>query len=761
VRQDVSQMPLARQFVFSSVFPQDFVDWSAQQDVFAGMAATALSGDFVDQEGPEPTAIKVNRVSSGFFTLLGIVPALGRAFSTEDEVVRDPHVTVISDAFWRRRFGADPTIVGRMLRLDNGEWQIEGVMPAEFADPFGGGFRDVLGSSVDMWVPYVVPAAERIRGNDHNSYLKVIARLKPGVTVSRAQARMAQISAGLMSMYPSWYSYGGHAMVYPLANWTIGSAVKSWMLMLLGAAGCVLLIACVNVANLLLARATSRSHEIGIRAALGADRWRLARGLLVESVLLSAAGTGLATLVAYWLVGLLRAGLPPGVPRAAMIAVNGRVLWAAVAAAGTTGIGFGLFPAFAVSGPSVMGGLRASGPRTGTASPTRQRLRSVLVVGEVALAVALVVGAGLFSASFVHLMSVDIGIDYHGVLTASVVPTTSGATPQQRSAAGIQQMEDVVRRVGALPGVTAAGALAGALPFSGNVSRVSVEVPGRGEFKGDDGPDRYFVTAGYLHALRLPLIRGRLFTETDDRAEGELLVLLNQTAARRYFGDTDPLGQAVEMSGQRRVLGIVGDMRPLGPETPTRPEAYAPLTQGDRAFGWIVIRSAGDPASLTAAVKAIVAGVMPHRVVPAPVLLENLFAPLVAQRRFNMLLVGLFGLLAMAIAVAGLYGVMSYLVAQRTQEIGVRIALGAAPGRVVGMMLKRALGLLATGLALGLGLAWEGASVVRSFLFEVSPHNASVYTGVTVLLLLAGLGAAYFPARRAAGVDPLVALRNE
>jgi predicted permease len=444
-----------------------------------------------------------------------------------------------------------------------------------------------------------------------------------------------------------------------------------------------------------------------------------------------------------------------------LIAVNSRVLLVTATIAVTAGLAIGLVPAFASSGRSFMQGLRAGGSRSGTASTTRQRIRSALVVGEVALAVALVVGAGLLSASFVRLISVDLGLDYRGVLTMSVTPVVTGATQPLRTAAGIRAMEDVLQRIRALPGVTEAGALAGALPFSGNTSRVGVSVAGRGDFKGDDASDRYFVTPDYLTVMRLPLLRGRLFTESDDRTDAEPVVLLSQTAARRYFGDADALGETVNMTGNRRVVGIVADMRPLGPESPARPEAYAPLAQGDRPFGSIVVRCNQASPALSAQIRSVVAGVMPQRVVPQPVLLDDLFAPIIASRRFNMLLVGLFGVLALAIAAAGLYGVVSYLVTQRTQEIGVRIALGAAPARVVRMVLGRALTLVTVGVAFGLMLAWAEGGVLRSFLFQVSPHDARVYAGVAAVLLIVGLGAAYVPARRAAKVDPLVALRHD
>jgi putative ABC transport system permease protein len=745
---------------FSSVTSQDFVDWTAQQDVFEGLAAT-VPGSGTDQEAPEPEALQVRRVSPNLFAVLRVGPRLGHAFTTEREVTENPYVAVISDGYWRRRFGADPNVIGRILPLDNGNWQIEGVMPPGFDEPFS--------ESIDLWTPYVMSADERTRGQDHNNHLQVVARLKPGVTLAQARARMDQISAALASAYPDWYKRGGRALVYGLADWTIGAQVRSWMLMLLGAVTCVLLIACVNVANLLLARATTRGHEIGLRAALGAGQWRLTRGLLVEGVLLSAAGTALAVAAAYGVVNLLRTSLPPGVPRAAAIAVNGRVLAMALLASVVTGVTFGLVPAIVFSGEGMVASLRDSG-RGGTASRARQRLRATLVVAEVALAAALAIGAGLFATSFIRLLSVKEGFDYHGVLTARAVPFETGGTAADRTTAGQLALKDLAARLRAMPGVDSVGVLGGALPLSGAFHRLPAQVPGRAEpLSGDDSADVYYVTPEYLPTMRVPMIRGRAFTDADDRADGDPVVVLNQTAARRYFGDEDPIGRTIglptgttlDVFGMRTIVGIVGDERPLGPETSPRPEAYSPLAQGPYGNGYLVLRTNGDPEALVPVVKALVSSVMPKRVVPPPATLESLFGRLIAQRRFNMLLVGLFGVLAMAIAAAGLYGVMSYLVAQRTQEIGVRMALGAAPIRVIGMVLRQAVGLLATGLVLGLVLAWSAAGFLRAFLFQVSAHDLGVYAGVPVILLLAGLGAAYFPARRAARVDPLIALRSE
>jgi putative ABC transport system permease protein len=750
----VRQTTSARNFaVFSSVTSQDFADWSATQDVFESLAAVRPTVGFIDESGDEPVSLHARLITANLLSVLGVAPQLGRPFGSDTELRANPKVILISDTFWRRRFGADPGVVGRTLTLDNGNWQVLGVMPPGFDEPFS--------QSNDLWAPYLLTGQDRTRAQDHNSILQVVARLRPGVSMAQAQARMTQISGALAAAYPDWYKRGGKALVYSLADWTIGGSIRSWMLMLLGAGACVLLIACVNVANLVLARATSRGREIGIRAALGGGRWRLVRGLLVEGLLLSTTGTLLALVAGYWLLSILRDALPSGVPRAASIAMNDRVLVVAIVGAIVTGVTFGLVPAFTFSGRGMTASLRDSG-RAGTAYSARQRLRATLVVMEVALATALVVGAGLFGSSFIRLLSVSEGFDYHRVLAVQVVPVSVGGTPTDRAQAGITVMESLAARLRGMSGVESVGILAGSLPFSGGFHRQDATIQGRSEpFSGDDGPDVYFATPEYFETLRIPIVRGRSFQPNDERAGAPAVVLLNQTAAGRYFGRDEAIGKQIGVPEIRTVIGIVGDVRPLGPETPLRPEAYSPLSQGQRGNGYIILRTTGDPLALAPTVRSLVSTTMPHRVVPAPQTLDALFGGLVAQRRFNAVLVGLFGSLALAIAAAGLYGVMSYLVAQRTQEIGIRMALGAGPVQMISMVLNRALWLVSTGLILGLGLAWTSSSVLSAFLFDVSPHEATVFGGVPLILLIVGLFAAYFPARRAALVDPLLALRQE
>jgi len=537
------------------------------------------------------------------------------------------------------------------------------------------------------------------------------------------------------------------------------------MLMLLGAVALVLLIACANVANLMLARATLRSHELGIRAALGASRWRLLRALLVESVVLSVAGAAIGVLLAYGGVQVLRAWLPSSLPRISAIAIDLRVLGAASAAAFLTGILFGIAPALESSRPELATALKEAG-RSTTAGAAGQRLRNGLVVAEVALAVVLLVGAGLFIGSFRKLVNVDPGFDYHGVLALDVGVRVHATTSEgwreaaKRGRPYIEQMLDAVRRV---PGVEIAGAVNGGLPLTGNWSRTGVELPGRPELRGDDDSiDRRTVSPDYLTTLRISLIRGRYLTD-QDREGSPPVAVINRVAARKYWPDQDAIGQRVKINGRERtVVGIVGDIRHLGPEMPLRQECYIPLGQDDPMNATLAIRTKGDPLTVLPAVKAAIWSVnREQRLTADTMTLEGHMDRLIAQRRFNMALLALFGALGLVIAAAGIYGVMGYVVAQRTSEIGVRMALGATPANVLSMVLRKAVLLIAAGLAIGSSGAWYLSKGVKTFLFQVEPADIGVFTLALATLAAAGLLASAIPARRAAGVDPLVALRHE
>jgi predicted permease len=617
---------------------------------------------------------------------------------------------------------------------------------------------------MDAWIPYVVPPAERVRGDHYSAYLEVIGRLKPGVSVNAARARMEGIRTDLARRFPGWFR-NGTMSVRPLRETIVGADVQSWMLMLMAAVAFVLLIACVNVASLMLARASSRTREMGVRAALGASRWQLVRAVLVESLLLSAAGTVSGVLCAYGAVDAIRASLPANLPRSAAIGVNWRVLLAAAAAAVITGLVCGILPAIQGSRPNLTRALREGG-RSGTSTLGRQRLRAILVGGEVGLAIILLVGAGLFISSFVRLTSIELGLDYRRVLTVGLTPRGRGPqTPAQRAATSARVSSlvgDVLPVIRQIAGVQSVAALSGTRPLEGGHDRTNVIVRGHEQdfMSADDQVDVYRITSDYPAVIGVPLVRGRLL-RADENAAGAPVALLNDVAAARYFPGVDPIGQTIGIAGDRTIVGILHSVRAGGPETELRPEAYLPFSHDDAPFAYLVIKTTGDPAAAVTAVKGAIWSVAPGLPLSDVQTLEDFLGRLIAPRKFNMLLIGLFGTLALAIASVGIYGVMAYVVEQRTAEIGLRMALGARPGEVVGMILRRALLMLGGGLAAGLLVAWPLAQTLRTFLFHVQPHEVVVYAAASVVLLGAGLVAAFGPARRASRVDPVIALRAE
>ena len=516
----------------SSAAPQNYMDWAAQQQVFESIAAIAGGAVTLREPGAEPEDLRSQRVTSDFFKVLRVQPALGRGPAADEEVDGRHRVAVLSDALWRRRFGADPTIVGRAIPLEGGSYEVIGVMPADFTYPVG------ATRPTDLWVPYVVPADERIRNPQRVSiYLQTIARLKPGVSVHQAQAQMDQVAAALEKAHPVW-NKDSRIGVRPLRDHIVGGNTKSWMLMLLGAVAIVLLIACANVANLLLARASAREREVGVRAALGAGRWRLVRQLMVESLVLSIAGTALATVLAWWAVQILRSSMPEGVPRISQISIDLRVLGAAAGLALVTGILFGIVPALQLSKPDLSNALK-EGAR-GSVGGQRQRLRSALVVLEVALAVVLLVGASLFIGSFITLMRIDPGFNPENVLTVQISPRFEpGKPPGDSSPAFI----DIVERINQAPGVIHASIISGGIPMGGGMSVTTITVPGR-KLENDDGISIRGVTPEYHKALRIPLKAGRLF-EATDRKDGANVVILNESAAKKYFPGENPVGRSV------------------------------------------------------------------------------------------------------------------------------------------------------------------------------------------------------------------------
>jgi putative ABC transport system permease protein len=507
-------------------------------------------------------------------------------------------------------------------------------------------------------------------------------------------------------------------------------------------------------------RATARSRELGIRAALGASRWDLSRVLLLESISLSLTGAALGAAVAWWGVDFLRSIIPAEVPRAATIAVDLRVLATTGVLAVLTGIAFGMAPVVKFSRPSVAGVLNQA-ERSSTASLRTKVLRSALVVAEVALAVVLLVGSGLFLASFARVMNVNLGLDPDDVLTVQVRVLEMPADIQQAEQRNRQLLMNVLRRVRTLPSVEVASLTGGGLPLRGDLRTVDFGIPGR-ELPRNTDIALNQISPDYFRALKVPLLRGRVFAETDSE-NSEPVVILNQAAAARYFPGEDAVGRVVRLAGNRTVVGVVGDIRQDGPESGWQTQAFVPIAQS-RVFGaTLVIRTASGAKGIFPAVRQAIWSEFPDAL-PTRIdehALSYYFDALVAQRRFNMTLLALFGILGLSIASVGIYGVMAYVVSQRTQEIGIRMALGALPSTILMSVLGSALLTMMVGLAIGLIGAWGFSGLVRAFLFDVQPHDPRVYASVVLVLSIAGLAAAFGPARRASSVDPLVALRME
>lgn len=742
---------------------QTFLDWRREQQSFETLSAVARTNLTVMNERGEPLRVVGQRVTHDFFQTLGVAPLLGRAFTPEEERAEAPRVVVLSHAFWRSHFGGDPEVLDQGLEADDVRWRIVGVLPPGVSYPVA------TTPATDVYVPARITQSDTVRGRGRNYTWTAIGRLRPGITAAMAQDEMSAITASLETASPEWYP-GTRARVVSLHHRLVGS-VREWLILLLGSTALVLIIACANVANLMLARATVRAREVGIRAALGAGRWRLVRMQVAEGLLLSVSGAIGGVLLALAAVSIITASLPSTLPRAADIGIDLRVLGVAMAAAVALGMLLGLLTALQSSRPDITAALRDGG-RSMTAG-RGGTLRSGLVVAEVALAVMLLVGAGLFTASFIQLMRIDTGFDHERVLTFSVfAPFDPQAREQaqregrdyqaERVRAFMPRLQAMLGEIAAVPGVDGVAAVNGGVPLTGSYMRSGVLLPGREELTGADSVDLRQVTAGYLELLRIPLIRGRYLTGDDVRS-GAKVVVINETAAARYWPGADPLGQQMAHNredGMRTVVGVVGDIRHLGPEGSRQQEAYVPLEKTSGAS--IVVRTSADPATAVLPnLRRAVWSVDPRQYVPNDVTLSEMLSQMVAQRRFNMALLALLGVMALVIAAAGVYGVMAYVVSQRTQEIGVRMALGARPADVVSMVMGRAGLLIAAGLVIGGAGAWVAAEGVQPFLFLVGSNDWRIFATAAASLAAAGLVACLLPARRAARVDPLIALRAD
>ena len=729
-----------------SVSPPNFLDWERQAKSFASIAAVSSTSLNLAGDG-EPQRLTGIKVTAHYFDVYGVRAALGRTFLPEEDAPGKNHVIVLSYPCWQRLFAGASDVVGRTLQLNGEPYTVTGVAPAGFG----------VANKVDAWVPMAFTPAESANDNRGAHYVGVTARLKPGVTAAQADAELKLIAARLAQQYPD-SNKGWTAFALPLLDYSVRD-IRAVLWTLLGAVGCVLLIACANIANLLLARATARHREISIRAALGASRARLVRQLLTESVLLALAGGVAGVLVARWGLDALLALAPASLPRTNDIHLDGGVLAFSLVLSVTTGVLFGLAPAWLAARADVNEALK-QGSRGTTEGGARGRLRSTLVVLEVAGALVLLASGGLLVRSFARLAHVDPGFvpENATLLRLSLPAKKYGQPAQQVAFAGA-----LLDRLQALPGVQAAG-LTHSMPLVGDYN-LSFVIQGRPVAPSDQPSASYYaVTPGYFPAMGIRLVRGRLFTARDD-AKAPRVAIVNETFVRQHFPHEEVLGHRIYITNGpeswREIVGVVADVTQSGVDKVTPAQTYEPFAQQPYETLNVVIRTTGPAAPLLGALRPAVYAVDKDQPVRSIQPLEDIMAASLSRQRFAMLLLGIFSLVALLIAAVGIYGVMAYNVTQRTGEFGIRLALGAQPRDVLRLVFRHGARLVGFGLLLGLAASFATARAIESMLFHTNARDPLTLAAITLLLGAVAALACLIPARRATTVDPMIALRAE
>ena len=730
----------------------NFVDWKARNTVFEYTAAYSEAGAVLTGNG-SPEYLDGIVATGDLLPLLGVQPVRGRFFSEQEVQAGNAPVAVISYNFWQRSFQGDPDILNRSIILDGKNRTIVGVMPA--------GFKFPLDTEKTDFLMLIDPTKEENQGRG-SSYLGVVARLKPEVNLAQAHAEMDSISSDLETQHADHNTGRGSRLV--TMHEDLIRKVQRALLVLFGSVGCVLLIACANVANLLLGRVTARQKEIAVRTALGASRWRIIRQLLTESLLLSVTGGLFGLLLAKWGLDVLVALIPSSVPRAQEISIDWLVLGLTFALSMLTGIIFGLLPALQVSKPDLTTALKEEGRGT-TGSSRHHRVRSLLVVAELAVSFVLLVGAGLFMRSFLQLRDVNPGFDAEKVLTMMIaLPETKYAKPEQQ-ALFFQQL---LARLGTLPGVEAVGAV-DPLPLSGNSSGSSFKIeehpplpPGERLKAGVR-----VISPDYFRAMGMRLMKGRLLTESDNKGAPQAM-LINETLARRFFPDEDPIGKhasagtAFIAGTTYEIVGIVSDSKHKALDIEAEPEFFVSYLQMPQPYLTLALRTTLDnPEAMVNSVRGELQQIDNEQPIYDIKTMAQRLDESIGAQRFNMLLLIIFAALAMLLAAIGIYGVMAYSVTQRTHEIGIRMALGAQVTDVMRMIIGQGITLVIVGIALGLAAALALTRVLASLLFEVSATDLVTFISVALLLTGVALVACWAPARRAAQTDPMVALRSE
>ncbi len=730
----------------------EYFDWRDQSEAFEQIAGYSTD-NFNLTGGDEPERITVARVTANLFPLLGVQPISGRVFMPEEDAPGHGQVVVVSQGFWQRRYGGDPGLIGQTITLNDKTYTVVGIMPASFRFP----------QTFEIWMPLALDEAAEKTG-DTFSLLEIVARIKPQISIERAQADLNTIEDRVAEKFPGMLE-NTRIEVVPLHAHLVGE-IRPALLLLLGAVCFVLLIACANVANLLLARASSRQKEIAIRSALGARRSDIMRQLLTESIMLALAGGALGILLALWGVDLLLSGMPGNIanslPGIKDVGIDRQVLGFTLFVSILTGIFFGLAPALIASKPNLNETLKEGGGKTAFQSRSLLSLRSLLVVSELALALVLLIGAGLMIKSFARLLDVKPGYNPENVLTLRVDLPRNRYADSAKVSSFYQQ---VLEKTRSLSGVKSVGAISH-VPLNGfnMIAYFNIE----GVPKLEPAKDRPIgvgaVNADYFRAMQIPLLQGRELTDSD--AEGSPRVaLINEAMARRFFPDQNPLGKRISYGcGDelcRTIVGVVGDVRQDGWTEEAGPEIYVPYAQRPTRSMTLLVRTDADPLSLAASVRSQVFAVDSDQPVADVKTLEERISDAVAQPRLIMLLLGVFGALALILATVGVYGVMSYTVTQRTREIGIRMALGASARDVLRLIVRQVAIFCFVGVSAGLVGAFALTRLMESLLFGVSATDPSIFILISVILIGVALGASFIPARRATKVDPMVALRYE
>ena len=741
----------------STVSPPDLHDWRSDVRGLDGLAAYTIEPVNLTG-GREPARLQAARVTANWFSLLGIGAAAGRTFTADEDQPAAPRVAILSHQTWLTRFGGESSVVGRTVMLDGNPYLVIGVAPPRFVYP----------ETPDLWVPLVFTPRELANDNRGAHYLTTIGRLATGFTFATTRSALETVSARLRVLYPR-HEADFRYTLRPLRDAVVGDT-RGALLILLGAVGCVLLIACANVANLLLVRATARAEELALRMVLGARRWLLIRRLLLESALLTAAGGVIGALLAWWGISVVATARPARLPRLEEVSLEPRVLLFTLALVAATTLLVGLAPALQASRPDVVQQIK-SGSR---ALASGGRIRRALVVAEMALAVVLLVGAGLLTQSFARLLAVDPGFRAEHVAKLEVsLPAQSYATWGRLRGF----THDVVRRLASLPGVTGAAAGYG-IPFTGGESSTLIRIVGRPPANVDvrNFVDVQIVTPRYFATLGIPLHRGRVFTDAD-RAGGHQVAIVNERFVQQYFPGEDPVGKTLtsgwrtDSAGQQdgsdtvrlggEIVGVVGDTKKADLQTLEGPTIYVPFDQSSIGYLAFVVRSTADPSSIITAAKRAVADVDPNVPTYGELTLASAIRSTAAQSRLYAELVSAFAVVALLLAVIGISGVVAYSVRERRRELGIRVALGARADQVVGLVVRQSMSSAALGLAAGLVVASLGGRVLDRLLYGIHTDDPPTYGAIGLGLLIIAALASWLPARRAATVDPVIAMRPE